>query len=130
MTIPGLATRSGPRSFIPVPTLTGKEPIYVADPERELDLVLPMAYSQTDSVLFMLPGGCRPEGVGPDPDISSNFGRLQVTVADHGDTLLFLRRYERKEGRFPPGDYNDFAAFTKQVGKQDLKKLVLLWQDR
>jgi len=126
MNISNYASVNGNRIFIPPGALVNKSRDFLKDDSRSTDLVLYNSYSLTDSIYIDLPKGYRIESKPISCELKSDFGNLRTELQEAGSKFIFIRHFNRESGRFPASSFNDFVEFTKQVLKQDNKKLVIV----
>ena len=98
-------------------------PTRVRDRKQELYIRRPGMF--VDTVTYILPEGLRAEHL-PEPcHITSEFGTYISEVQQAGNKMLFIRRIETWNGLFPPGKYQDFYAYYKEIVRSDGQQVVL-----
>jgi len=79
----------------------------------------------TDTIVYNIPGGIAVEQL-PDPClVSSDFGTYRSEIRQDGDRLVFIRHFEYYSGYFPPGRYDDYYSYYKEVIRADNQQVVL-----
>jgi transglutaminase-like putative cysteine protease len=126
MDISKYGSLNGKRIFLSLNRLIESPGIYSKSDNRKYSLVLHDRYSVLDSVWVDLPNGYSVENKPENTDIRSPFGYMKSEISVVDSRILYVRYYERDNGSYPPSSYNEFAAFTRQVVKQDNRKLVLI----
>jgi transglutaminase-like putative cysteine protease len=125
ITVSDYATVTDKRLFI-VPNMMSKDVKPMSrDFLRINDLVQSIAYTDIDTVEIRLPDGYLPESIPGAVSLISQFGKYNSSVSVSGDTIFYIRRFEKYNGRFPASDYQRLAEFTNAVYKADNYKLVL-----
>jgi transglutaminase-like putative cysteine protease len=126
LSIPDFASLNGNRIFIPLTRLMDLPRNYSKDDTRSSDLFLQNRYIITDTLYINLPDGYHIESKPSACDFTTSFGSLKSSMEEQGSRVIFIRRFERENGVWPPSSYNEYIEFLKKVSKQDNKKLVLV----
>jgi hypothetical protein len=109
---PNLMNRS---SFIP-PKLT----------ERKQPVVLRNAYTHVDTINYNVPEHLYPEFLPEPVVIKSRFGQYESKFSMDQGKVVYIRKFIRRKGEFPPESYQEFIDFYKAVNKADQVKIVFM----
>jgi hypothetical protein len=97
----------------------------VLDKPRQTEVVLKMAFTETDSVTYQLPKNAtlefKPEGT----KFENRFGTYQSEFQVKDGSLLYIRKLVRNQGKFPPESYAELIEYYKKVSKADRTQVVL-----
>ena len=126
MNIPDYASLNGNRIFIPLTRLMDLPRSHAKDDTRSSELLLQNRYIITDTLYINLPDGYHIESKPSACDFATSFGSLISSMEEKGSRVIFIRRFERENGVWPPSSYNEYVEFLKKVSKQDNRKLVLV----
>jgi len=124
MTIPGYATSTGDRVFIPVNTLNRELTLPQPQEVRKLPFYPGKEGVDSDSIVFHLPARFTIESL-PDPVIITGlFGSYSARITLHGADLIYVRHFAPIDRKFQPDDYPAYLSFLKQISKADKSKCV------
>ncbi|RPD46944.1 DUF3857 domain-containing protein [Hymenobacter sediminis] len=130
LTLPALAPPSGKRVFL-TPNLLSRWAAPAASiGERQTDLWLDHALTQTDTVRLHLPASLRPEQLPNPVQLSTPFGTYSSQLQTLPDgTLQYIRRLQLPRTRFARTDYPAYLEFRRKISAADKAQLVLLKTD-
>ena len=79
-----------------------------------------------DTIRFHIPEDIYPEFLPPDMKYESRFGSYEAGFKLDAGSLIYIRKFSRKDGKFPAESYQELIEFYKNVNKADNAKLVFL----
>jgi hypothetical protein len=120
------ATITGKRLFIQPNILTKSSTRITPDSTRKYDIVLNYAYTDIDTAEIVLPPGYTAESLPKPANIHSPFGSYISSVTLTDSKLVYYRKLEKNEGRFPAASYADLVKFYEAIYKADRTKVVLV----
>lgn len=124
--IPKHSIVSGPRIFVKPNILnTFSSPPPKTD-NRKFEIELDFAYTDIDTIRFIIPGNWVPESIFDDVSIDSEFGNYSATVNYKENELVYVRKIEMNQGIWPPEKFEDFRNFYTSVWKSDQSSVVLI----
>ncbi|MEI9919360.1 MAG: DUF3857 domain-containing transglutaminase family protein [Bacteroidota bacterium] len=109
---PNLMNRS---TFIPEKVENRKTPFGLSE-----------AYTHIDTIRYHIPENIYPEFLPPDMKYDSRFGSYEAGFKIDQGSLIYIRKFTRKDGQFPADTYQELIEFYKNVNKADNAKLVFL----
>lgn len=128
--IKNYASVSGKRIFIPLNILNKRKKAPKKIKNRKTDVVLRMAYIDTDEVTFEIPGYFKIEHLPEAINIESDFGKYNATVTQVDNKITYTRTIKIHKKTFPAERYKDLQAFYKKIVRADKMKLVAVQEDR
>ncbi len=120
------ASKSGTRLFL-TPNLMAIQsyiPPSMSKP-RTQTIELKQAYSEADTLTYLLPQGFTIEAMPKATKLENPFGSYQTSTNLQGNKLVYIRTFTRNKGSFPASSYPDLIAFYKEVAKIDKAQVVL-----
>ncbi|MFY7888361.1 MAG: DUF3857 domain-containing protein [Spirosomataceae bacterium] len=120
------ASKSGTRLFL-TPNLMDIQssiPPSMTKPRTQA-IELKMAYSESDTLTYLLPQGFVMEAMPKASKLQNQFGSYQTDFILEGNKLVYIRKFTRNKGIFPANAYPEFLAFYKDVAKMDKAQVVL-----
>ena len=73
-----------------------------------------------------MPEGFRVEYMPEKSHINSMFGTYTSHYIQKNNQLVYIRKIERKQGRYPSSAFHQFASFMNAISKADKEKIVLV----
>ena len=123
------ASRAGKRLFIPLNTISPLKAVPEKMERREHPIVLNKAFTELDTVIFLLPEGFQVESMPEEPVVlESSFGSYEARTEWGQGRLLYIRRLQLRKSRLPAEAYEDFRSFFQQVAKAD--KAMAVWVEK
>lgn len=92
--------------------------------ERKFPVYYRYAYMDVDSVEIELPFGFSIESAPSPQDIEAPFGRYQTEYSLEGNRLLYRRVFRLDQKLIPPGQYQAYRSFLREVSKNDNAQFV------
>ncbi len=120
------ATTSSKRMFLPLNMMNKKSYVPGKSQERHSDLMLTYAYTDSDTIRYVLPSTHTIEVVPETYSYESKFGVYKSEVVVVENIVTYIRNVCMKKGRFPADEYDEFVKFQKYMVKADKINLVLL----
>jgi hypothetical protein len=120
------ASKSGTRLFL-TPNLMDIQssiPPSMTKPRTQA-IELKMAYSESDTLTYLLPQGFVMEAMPKASKLQNQFGSYQTDFILEGNKLVYIRKFTRNKGIFPANAYPEFLAFYKDIAKMDKAQVVL-----
>ena len=109
---PNLMNRS---TFIPEKVDARKTPFALSD-----------AFTHIDTIRYQIPENIYPEFLPQDLKYESRFGSYEAGFKLDAGSLIYVRKFTRKDGQFPAESYQELIDFYKSINKADNAKLVFL----
>ena len=120
------ATINGKRLFLS-PNMFNKTGTKLKDAaKRKFDIILPIGYTDIDSVEFTIPNGYVIESLPTDKTIESKFGKYTATVKVTGNKIYYIRFNQRIKGRHLATDAFKLSEYFKEVYDADRARVVLV----
>lgn len=120
------ASVSGKRIFV-APNILSRHGIKLTTTEnRKYDIVYEHSLVSTDSITIKIPSGYSIEAMPKNLDIDNQFGTYNIRFNVADNIISCTRSYRRKEGRFPPSDYQVLVKFYDDMFKADRSKIVFV----
>jgi transglutaminase-like putative cysteine protease len=120
------ASKSGTRMFLTPNLMSIENSIPPAsDKPRVHEVELINTYIETDSVSYVLPKNIQIEAKPDLVKFESKFGSYSADFQMKEGKLLYLRRFIRNKGTFPPTAYAEMIDFYKKIAKADKMQVVL-----
>ena len=120
------ATVSGKRLFL-TPNIMNRSTFIPEKVEnRKTDIVLHSAFTDIDTIRFSVSEKIYPEFL-PEPiKIESQFGVYESSFIHNSGQVIYIRKYTKRKGTFPPEQYNALIEFHRAINRADNTKLVFL----
>ena len=125
LTSPTFTTRSGRRIFIPVNIFNQIKSIPSRVDNRRSPVYREFAFLDTDSIIFHLPSGFKPETIPHGKSLTTAFGEYCSTLNVMGDQILYTRRIKMNRGQWPKEQYAALVDFYTSIVSADKIKLVI-----
>ena len=120
------ASKSGTRMFLTPNLMSIENSIPPAsDKPRVHEVELRNTYTETDSVSYVLPKNIQIEAKPEVVKFESKFGNYFADFQLKDGKLLYLRKFVRNKGKFPPTAYEEMIDFYKKIAKADKMQVVL-----
>ncbi len=120
------ASKSGTRMFL-TPNLMSIESTIPPslDKARTQDVELRNAYSEIDTISFVLPKNINVEFKPELIKFENKFGSYLADNQIKDGKLLYIRKFIRNRGTFPASTYPELIEFYKKVVKSDKSQVVM-----
>jgi hypothetical protein len=126
ISLPGLVSRAGDRTLLPVSPLLGLKQYPFRYSQRNYPISFPYPYRVTDDIVISLPAGMTVETVPPPRKESGDGFDLALTcTVENGTTLHVQRDFWLKKCDFLKFYYNDVRSFFDRVRVADEAQVVL-----
>jgi transglutaminase-like putative cysteine protease len=120
------ATVSGKRLFL-TPNIMNRSTFIPEKIEnRKTDIVLNMAYTDLDTIRFSVSEKIYPEFLPEPVKVESRFGVYEASFIHGNGQVIYIRKFTRRNGTYPPDSYNELIEFYKAINRADNMKLVFL----
>jgi len=117
---------SGKRLFI-VPNLLSKFNFTVdTTKERKYPLDIQFGYTEFDTLYIAIPSGYTVEAMPKPMNEKNEFGEYNISIQKNNNELVYVRKFQLKNGYFPREKYKSFGAFVNAVSKTDNGRVVLV----
>ena len=121
-----LASISGKRMFL-TPNLMNRSTFIPPEMnERKTDVIQRYGYIHHDTIKYHLPEELAAEFLPLPVEIMSRFGAYNASFSVTDGLLVYVRKMNIHNGRFPAESYNELVDFFRRVNKADNTKLVFL----
>lgn len=124
--IPNCASKSGKRLFIKPNLLSKWKYAPKQVDERKSQVVLKMAYTDTDSIVYDIPSKFHSEYLPKPVSIKNQFGSYNSSMELKDGKLIYTRKLVMNKGKFPKESYVEYVAFRKKIVKADRAKAVFV----
>lgn len=115
----------GTRIFLPLNLMNKSKFVPKKERNRKIDIYLSYAYSDIDSINYVIPDNYSIEAVPKDTTINTIFGGYSSTIKINGNKILFVRKIIRNKGTYPPDKYGVLLKFYKDICVFDSQYIVL-----
>jgi hypothetical protein len=120
------ALSSGKRMMQKLNLLNPMQSGLTENAQRQFPVVLHQAYTEVDTVIFHLPSNLEVESLPTKSEIKNDFGTYNMHVERQRADVVYVRRFDRNNGRFPANSYTSLFNFYTAISKQDNQKMMLL----
>ena len=124
--VPKYCTIAGNRIFIKPNILNSFPGPPSKVPDRQLDVELNFAFTDIDTVTYILPENFVLEAAFDDVNIRNEFGTYSAKVLAEQNKLVYIRKIEINNGIWPPEKYVIFQSFYSAVWKADQAQIVYI----
>ena len=93
---------------------------------RKTSFALATAFTDIDTIRYHIPESIYPEFLPPPQSFKSRFGTYDAEFKLDAGSLIYIRRFSRKDGEFPAESFQELIDFYKNINKADNAKLVFL----
>jgi Domain of Unknown Function with PDB structure (DUF3857)/Transglutaminase-like superfamily len=119
-------------------SVTGKRIFFDANPinkftsvpakveDRQSKVYVKRAYTEIDTIHFVLPEGYHVEHLPEPTSIVNMFGEYSASYKLSSDGIFYIRKLVRKKGVYPAGQYAEFRKMLKDIARADKTKIVLV----
>lgn len=127
LTVKSYATNAGKRLFIPLNKINAFDDVPPPTDKRIHPVEIIRGYREVDNVTFKLPEAYEVESI-PEAiiDIQTDYGKYASKIEVSDSTLTYHRTLEVQAVKLPPGEYDQFRDFYKEIAKADGMKIVLV----
>lgn len=120
------ASVSGKRIFVMPNILSKSNGKLKSTDTRVYPVVYDYSFISIDTISIKIPAGFNIEAMPKNIDLDNQFGTYNIKFSVTDNTINCTRRYQRKEGRFPPTDYPVLVKFYDDMFKADRSKIVFV----
>ncbi len=115
----------GKRGFLPVNLMNKISYIPKQLTQRESDIVLTFAFTDADTITYLLPEKLEVEYAPSPVHFQSEFGEYESSVTVNGHQVTYIRRISLEKGKYSKDKFDEFAAFRKKIVQADRKKVLI-----
>jgi len=126
LTVRKCASKSGTRVFLTPNLMSGWSQPPPAVENRKTEVVTPMDFIDTDTVVYHLPKGFGIEFVPEKVEFISRFGSYSASVTTGNDRLIYTRRVNMQKGKYPATAYAELLEFYRKIVKADKMQVVFV----
>ncbi len=119
------ASVSGKRWFFSPNVMTRLESLPANAEKRAYPVVIHQARIETDTVVIEIPENLYAEFTPEPTEISSAFGNYRSEYQVDQGKIIYIRKFQRKKGTFPPKTHKELLDFYRKVAKSDRQQMVL-----
>lgn len=120
------AVVSGKRLFL-TPNLMNRSTFIPEKLEkRKTNIVTRMAYTDEDTIEYIIPESIYPEFVPSVVKLKSRFGEYEASFTVEENKLIYTRKIKMNKGEFPSDSYTELVDFYRSLNKADNVKIVFL----
>lgn len=99
------------------------------DSSRKADIVFTYPYTDIDTVTIDVGVGYKVEALPKAVHFTTAFGSYQSSCEYKDGAVLYYRRMQRKEGRFPASQWKELEQFFENITKADRSRIVLVKEE-
>ena len=125
LTLNRYVSRSGSRYFLPLNLMNHTSFLPRNLSERKRDVCFKSSYTDSDSIVYVLPDAISVEYLPEGTDLDTDFGSYHTSIMLEGNKLIYVRKMSRQKGIFPKETYPAVVEFYRQVSKADNCKAIL-----
>ena len=123
--VPGFASATGKRTFLPFSVFQGKDEHLFQHAERKWPVYMPYPYQHLDVVNIKLPPGVTVESLPKEKAESNDLERMQTIARVSGDSVHLERLVVLFDFFYPLDQYEGLRAFFERVKIADDEQIVL-----
>ena len=120
------ASLSGKRMFLSPNLMSKYDYIPKKITSRRTDVIIRTGFVDTDTIRILLPEGIYPEHLPESESFESKFGKYSSKTELVNGVIIYTRRFEMYDGKYPPTDYEELREFSKNVQQADKAKAVFM----
>lgn len=120
------ATVSGKRLFLTPNIMNRSTFIPEKVQNRTTAIVLHSAFTDIDTIRFGISEKIYPEFLPEPVRIESRFGIYESSFMLNNGEVVYIRKFIKRKGTFPPDSYTELIDFYKAINRADNTKLVFL----
>ncbi len=113
------------RLLYPAMPFPGEAKYVFASAQRTLPIYITYPYEQTDEFTLQLPKSLRVETLPAARKLNNVFGDYELTLEDHGGTVLIRRHFTLQQGLIGREYYSDLRGFLTSVRQSDETQFLL-----
>ncbi len=125
VTVEGSARIGLSRLLYPAMPFPGEVKYSFQSAQRNLPVYITYPYEQSDEFTLQLPKSMRVENLPAPRNVKNVFGEYELTLEDHGGSVLIRRHFMLQQGLIPPQYYSELRAFLTSVRQGDENQFVL-----
>jgi hypothetical protein len=126
LTSSGFGNITGSRIFFEVNPLNQISSIPKKLKERKTAIHINMAYTDIDSIRYVLPDGYHVEHLPKPTVLETPFARYSTTYLLTEEGIIYVRKMIRWQGVYPAESYDNFRTMMKEISRSDKTKIVLI----
>jgi hypothetical protein len=111
--------------FVPVNLLSQISQIPQEIKSRKNDVFVKRSYIYTDTITYEIPSGFKVKHLPEEENISCEIATYHCATREQEGKIVYVRRYEKNKGTYPPKTYENVRQFFSKVSKADAQKMVL-----
>ena len=119
-------TFSGQYMILSLNMLHAQRPIKKMLKQRFSDILISRSSVDFDTLVYILPDNYKFESLPQGNKINSVFGNYSSSISGNDKEIIYTRKFEIKEGRYKPSEYNQLYDFILNVSKADNTKVILI----
>lgn len=120
---------SGKRMFLPLNFLNQIKVVSISDKKRILPFRTCYSYSDSDSIVFHIPGGFKAEIIPEAVEVAGKFGTYNCKTIAVANQLIYTRQNSFNGGYFPPELFDSYTAYIKNISRADKSKAALICEE-
>ena len=124
--VPKYATTSGKRLFLQPNFLNKWDGYPEKIEERKTEIIKRVAFTDVDTINYILPKGYNIEYKPTGKHIKSQFGEYKSEITLRDNVVTYIRVLKMEQGTFPAETYDQLRDFYKQIVKADKIKIVFV----
>ena len=93
--------------------------------DRQTDIQIKRSYSETDTIIYLLPEGYETDKLPESFASSTNFGTYSAKAMADDNRIIYYRTFTIKKGIYPKDNYPELADFLLKILKEDQNKAVI-----
>ena len=126
ISIKNYASVSSDRMFLLPNILNRKEYIPRKIESRKTEIVFRRGFTDIDTIIYNIPEGFKIEYIPENITENNKFGNYEVFYYFEDSKFIYIRKFIKHKGTFPPEDYGDLRNFFKLMYNTDKKTIVFV----
>jgi hypothetical protein len=94
--------------------------------DRKSDIRIRRAFSNTDTITYILPKGYKMDNIPAPVSVKSKFGEYSSAITFDTKGIKYTRKLNLYEGDYPVTDYPEFTDFFEKISVFDERKIALI----
>ena len=116
---------AGKYMILPVNRVNAQDPVQKMLRKRLSDILINRSFTDSDTILFLIPENYSVESLPDSISINSDFGHYSLSISGNKNEIACVRNFVLNEGRYKPENYKKFYDFIEAVSKADNTKIML-----
>ncbi|MDH6307909.1 hypothetical protein M2451_000358 [Dysgonomonas sp. PFB1-18] len=125
LTVGDFVNKTGTRLFIPIcPLKKGHYELFSSN-KRTYDICRDYGFSESDTIIYIIPDGYTFESIPKDIDLSTPYGKLKTIIEQSEGRITYTQNIDVFSGIYSKSVYNDIKAFFGEIAAATKRRIVL-----